>query len=180
MRTSSLYFLCLVVLAGCGAGAGSMTARTSFERSDARFADHDQDRDDHLSDEEFLRAAGLYHGALDRDGDGRLTDRELAGGLYRLWDTNRSGQLESAELEHGIIAWFPSEIAPRLEEWDGDGDGRVDQDEFDRGLERVRAFHQYDDDGDGEVTDRELGAALFDSWDMDGNAAIDALEWRWD
>lgn len=185
MRTSLVLVLAAVTaltgLTGCGASVVS-PSHGNHARAAVRptFDDLDVDHDAKVSNDELMRASVLYVDDFDANQDGRLTDPELADGLFHAWDLDTSGLIEEGELLRAIVAWLPVGADDHFDAWDTDGSSDVDRAELRRGLDRVGAFRTYDDDGNGAVTDLELNDTLFLAWDIDGDQSIDALEWRWD
>ncbi len=172
----------LLTLVGCG--ASSEHARTTPVGDPgprrAAFDDMDVDQDATVTSAEFYGAIEGFYDDFDANQDGRLDHAETANGLYAAWDLDRDGAIDESELGRAVVAWFPSRIEVRFDQWDTSNDGELDRAELHAGLERVRVFAHYDGDDDGSVTDLELSDALFSYWDIDGDASLDALEWRWE
>lgn len=76
----------------------------------------------------------------------------------------------------------PGLAASAFEVWDADGDGALDQDEFETGMEQIGAFGLFDQDDDewldeGEFRDVGVGNGnLFDEWDLNDNHFLDENE----
>lgn len=58
-------------------------------------------------------------------------------------------------------------------EWDANGDGRIDEDEFYAGYEASGLFDKWDINDDGVVDSRELGEGMYVTWDFDDQTHID-------
>ena len=67
-------------------------------------------------------------------------------------------------------------MAQEIGEWDGDGDGVLNQEEFNEGFGEVGAFGEWDEDGDGALSEDEYNAGVFDSYDDDDSGAIEEPE----
>ncbi|MEC7521200.1 MAG: hypothetical protein VYE22_15085 [Myxococcota bacterium] len=182
LQTMNALLLGLTLAVGCGGSAAN--ARTTPDGDPgprrAAFDETDVDRDAMVNATEFYGAIEGFYDDFDANQDGRLDHAETANGLYEAWDLNRDGAVDESELGRAVVAWFPESMDVRFDRWDENNDGELDRAELHHGLERTRVFAHYDGDADGSVTDLELSDALFTYWDVDGDDALDALEWRFD
>ena len=65
--------------------------------------------------------------------------------------------------------------------WDTDGDGALNEEEFNEGWgaswgEEESAFDTWDEDDDGALSEDEYNAGVFDSYDADDSGAIEEPE----
>ena len=60
--------------------------------------------------------------------------------------------------------------------WDTDGDGALNQEEFEAGFGEVGAYDTLDEDGDGALTEDEYNTGVFNSYDADDSGAIEEPE----
>lgn len=63
------------------------------------------------------------------------------------------------------------------EDWDVDGDGVLDQEEFCSGLGDEGLFDQWDADNDGLLEVNEYSEGIFEIWDTDDDGYIEESEW---
>lgn len=107
---------------------------------------------------------GCGHGArmmdrLDLNGDGAVTEREmdaLAAVRFLGWDGDGDGVVTEAEMVAAAQARIARRVAKRFAKMDANGDGRIEQAEFETfGAER---FAGWDGDGDGKVSAEEMRA----------------------
>ena len=121
MRSRARYLLCWLVAATCGAGAadGGLT-RAEAERRAPRLARHfeaiDTDGDGRLSAREIRAWRKAGRGA----GPAGTGSRERFDALFRRADSDGDGALSRAEAQ----AAFPR-LARKFDRVDGDGDGRI-------------------------------------------------------
>lgn len=171
----NLVLLIGLALAGCGAAGPQMV---TAELPQARFDELDADRSQALDATELAPAVRAFASHMDGDRDGALATDEMESGLFAVWDADRSGRIDAPELARAEVVWFPHETEASFARWDTDADGSLDRDEHHAGVSRARLVQRYDADRDGVVTHEEIARVFFDSWDLDGDERIDALEWR--
>ncbi len=157
----------------------------------------DEDGDGALDDEELASAVGWIEGEdyeetvrllerCDADGDDRLTEDEVPkeeSARFAFADADGDGVLTREELNAAFEAWAePSafdaaeEVAAILEEFDADGDGRLDLEEV-AGEELADDVVWIDRDGDGSLSRDELlryveTDAAPASFEVDGEVAV--------
>ncbi|MFG0319801.1 MAG: EF-hand domain-containing protein [Planctomycetota bacterium JB042] len=147
----------------------------------------DEDGDGALDDEELASAVRWIESEdyeetvrllerCDADGDGRLTAEEVPAeesARFAFADADEDGALTREELNAAFEAWnepttfdVDEEVAAILEEYDADGDGRIDREEavVDELAADVPCI---DRDGDGVLTRDELARFV----EMDGSPA---------
>lgn len=120
----------------------------------------DLDGDGKVSLEEWEAYGDDLFAAIDADGDGALSEAEVATS-YAVLDVDGDGLLEREELD--------------FETLDTDGDGAVSPEEWQGAL----VFGSLDDDGDGAVSRAELRAArtgAFRAQDLDRNSSLQRVE----
>ncbi|GHG21136.1 hypothetical protein [Paracoccus aerius] len=72
-------------------------------------------------------------------------------------------------------------MAQNMTEWDSDGDGALNQEEFGTGWnsafgEDETAFSTWDGDDDGALSEDEYNAGVFNSYDRDDSGVIEEPE----
>ena len=67
-------------------------------------------------------------------------------------------------------------LADFHEEWDGDADGALSEEEFGAGLGEVGSFGAWDQDDDGALNEEEYGAGVFGAYDEDDSGALEEEE----
>ncbi len=67
-------------------------------------------------------------------------------------------------------------LAQDMSEWDADGDGVVNQEEFTTGWSDVGTYGEWDADGDGSLTEDEFNAGVYDGYDVDDSGVIEDPE----
>lgn len=149
---------------------------------EADFGEWDLDDDVRLTWDEYhagWAALGLVR-AWDHDGNGWLSDQEIAIGLFTDWDADDDLFLDLVEFRRGARAWFDrANTFGTFTSWDDDGDGRLSNLEFRDGLVDRDVWEVWDGDHDKMLTDQELAQVLWTAWDVDNDGFIDALEYRW-
>lgn len=115
----------------------------------------------------------------DEDGDGDVSGRELARGVFTRWDTNRDGVLSRVEWRAGAESWFAAEVARGTwTDWDEDRDEALHRAEFRGAFERNRLVERIDRDRDGGVSEAELLHWSFEVVDANGDGRLDPAERR--
>ncbi|MBA3909884.1 MAG: hypothetical protein C0524_08330 [Rhodobacter sp.] len=104
--------------------------------------------------------------SIDTDGDGKLTEAELAAhreALFTASDTNGDGMLDAKELAARQLARFNETLSDRtarmIENRDNNGDGSLSLAEVDEGPGQ-RHFARIDSDNDGAISKAEAEAAM--------------------
>ena len=72
-------------------------------------------------------------------------------------------------------------MAQEIGDWDGDGDGALNEEEFHEGWgnsfgEEESAYSTWDEDGDGSLTEDEYNAGVYNSYDDDGDGSLNEEE----
>lgn len=72
-------------------------------------------------------------------------------------------------------------MAQDMGEWDSDGDGTLNEEEFSEGWnsaygEGESAFSNWDEDGDGSLNEEEFNTGVYNSYDDDDSGAIEEPE----
>jgi hypothetical protein len=67
-------------------------------------------------------------------------------------------------------------LAQDMGEWDADGDGVVNQEEFNTAWSDVGTYSEWDADGAGSLTEDEFNAGIDGGYDADNSGGIEAPE----
>jgi len=146
----------------------------------AAFNRVDRDQSGDISQQEFarrMRQTGLFD-QIDRNSDGQLSTRELAGGLYAMWDANNNGILSLTEWDRGIDRTFgETDIQLDPAEWDQDDDQRITRREFRAGLNQSDLLAEMDIQGD-QVSKRGFYRVVFQAADRNNDQSLTQGEYR--
>ena len=112
-------------------------------------------------------AADITFADLDADGDGQLTEEELAS-AHQVWlaskDADGDGMLSQEELNAAIaeriMAMAESQTARMIERMDDDGDGMISAEEIGDGRNPGKAFSRLDSDDDGMISEEEFSQMM--------------------
>ena len=123
--------------------------------------------------------------AIDADGDGRLTQEELAthrAAELAALDADGDGFVTGEEMVARIRTQMQERMAERatrqLERFDADGDGKVAVAELPEAGIGERMFAAIDADGDGAITEEEIAAARAELGRMGGRMGGEGRQ-RW-
>lgn len=67
-------------------------------------------------------------------------------------------------------------LADFHEEWDGDGDGALSEEEFGTGFGETGVYDGWDSDGDGALSEDEFNAGVYGGYDADDSGVIEEPE----
>jgi hypothetical protein len=101
-----------------------------------------------------------------------VKDRETTGEDFMINDLKA---MAVAALGTVVLTATPL-LAQDMGEWDADGDGLVNQEEFTTGWNDVGTYGEWDADGDGSLTEDEFNAGVFDGYDADDSGGIEEPE----
>ena len=59
-----------------------------------------------------------------------------------------------------------------FKDWDTNGDGQIDQNEFNAGIQKQGAFARWDTDHDKQLSEQEFERGMFKDYDVNGDNAI--------
>jgi hypothetical protein len=62
--------------------------------------------------------------------------------------------------------------------WDANGDGNLNEDEFNKGFSKLNFFTEWDEDKNGALSDDELGSGIFSQWDRNKNGLLSRDEYE--
>ncbi len=74
------------------------------------------------------------------------------------------------------LAASPVLAQDMMGDWDGDGDGIINQEEFGTGWADNNAYSTWDEDGDGLLNEDEFNNGIYNSYDRDGSGMIEEPE----
>lgn len=119
--------------------------------------DYDGDSSGNFSEEEFSEIVRLF-GFDARDDDGNTIDQE--------------------EFEAGLEFYFDESIEQGFSDFDADGNGEIDAEEFSTAFSETGAFDTFDADDSDSISLSELVEGLFDLFDGNANGALDETEFN--
>ncbi len=170
MTKKSRYLIGTAILA---AVVGSVAAGASFAGSDREgyhhysggaFGGH------HGKGRHGARAFEMFQ-RFDRDRDGKVTQEEvdaLRNDKFKAFDRDAGGELTIDEFQGLWLEMARPRMVDHFQRLDGDGDGKVTRDEYDRPFAFMMSRH--DRNGDGVVTMKELRRGSHgDRYDDDDN-----------
>lgn len=120
-----------------------------------------------------------YYGALDRNDDAMLDNREFSTGLYRTYDRDRDLQITPEEFETGYGRDLGEDYdASMFETYDADASGVLTQEEFGTfyGERYGDYYSSYDADADGMINEQEFGEGVYRSADRNQDMQITVEE----
>lgn len=89
--------------------------------------------------------------------------------MIDLIKTLGAGALAAALLATPALADFH-------EEWDGDGDGALSEEEFGTGFGEMGTYDGWDGDGDGALSEDEFNTGVYGGYDADDSGVIEEPE----
>lgn len=191
IRHGNLGFLAVPVLliAACGPGE-SGDATLDADGAEAPpiqrpttapdFAEWDGDGDLTLDSAEFGAWAedeGPFDGWFEDD---TLNVAAMQEDVLSSLDVSGEGQVDQNDWEaasEGLRRLFGGEHPGDFAEWDADGNGELDADEFRQAAQARGLGERVDIDGDGRVSRQDLHGYYFGLLDETGDGRIDRAEW---
>jgi hypothetical protein len=143
----------------------------------ASFQDLDRDGNGEISRNELRQGTDGIVSEWDVNQDGKVSQLEVARGIYTNADQNGDDSVEQEEFQAVQEKWIPQNVTTSFSEWDGNGDGKLDSLEFADGLVTTEVARKFDQNRDSEVSKRELSNGLLSTLDQDGNNRLDQQEW---
>ena len=107
-------------------------------------------------------------GAYDTDGTPGVTSDEYRDGLFGSYDVDRNEMID--ERERGYLARSLGERDVR--EYDADGDGMLNRDEYRTYYDRSGVFRRYDANSDGLLDENEYREGTLYSYDRNYDGEI--------
>lgn len=77
----------------------------------------------------------------------------------------------------GAVAIAAMSTSALAQEWDMDGDGMLNQDEWNTGWNESGVFNDWDGDGDGMLTSDEFNTGVYGGYDRDGDGMLNDEEY---
>lgn len=151
-----------------GYGAETEEGENKLASSDevGDYNEWDTNDDQQWDENEFETVAndsGFYE-EWDADADGYLSDDELYGGTYGVYDEDDDGTFTNEEFDVWNTAWGG---AYDYNEWDTNNDNVLDEEEYDAGTEGAGIYDDWDEDADGLYSEDEVYGGLNETWDAD-------------
>lgn len=119
---------------------------------------------------------------IDRDANnnGILDTAEFPGYVYRHWDRNNDGFINSDEWDMSTVRWYApgTTTYKTYTAWDKNGDGRIDSSEFDRVVTDTKLYSSWDSNADNTIESDEYAAATFRMYDVDNDGQLSLAEWK--
>lgn len=142
------------------------------------FADFDENSDGFLDEGEV---SGIYENNFnvwDADNDGTLNEEEFLNTTFTNTDTNNDDQISQEEWDTGYAAFFGNWTEDDFATFDEDGDGMLDNDEWNNVFADSEWFETFDEDNNSMLTEEEWDTGLFNDWDTDDSGMIDENEFN--
>lgn len=140
-------------------------------------SDSTQIRDNDDFQEAFTSSP--YFSEWDSNSDNTIDQDEFFNNHFTIADKNNDDALNEQEWQKAISTFFGSEgdqLYGDFSEWDSNGDGSVQAEEFDTYLNDKKYFAEWDSNGDGQLEEKEFSEEVFHKWDTDGNGVVEAEE----
>ncbi|MBL26059.1 MAG: hypothetical protein CMM50_00715 [Rhodospirillaceae bacterium] len=148
---------------------------TAAVDQDFQSADRDGSRD--VSKAEFAAASQDLRSDWDANNDDAVDEREYQAGLFKAWDRDGDGGISRFEYDEAKRNWARDKTLAPFGELDADNDKVLSRAELSNGLTQGNFYEAWDTDGDGTVDNDEFDAALFATWDADRSGSIDQSEY---
>lgn len=100
-------------------------------------------------------------GAYDTDGTAGITSDEYRDGVFTSYDVDRNNMID--EREYGYLGRSFGERD--IKEYDADGDGMLNRDEYNTYYDRSGVYRRYDANSDGLLDENEYRAGSLYSYD---------------
>lgn len=183
-----IYFFALLLLI---AGACDNPNRGTNNTSDTERAENtnnngienrNTDDNDFMNNNEFKNAFtnSEYYSKWNANGDDHIDKKEFYQGYIRIIDQNKDQVLSRKEWQEGINSYFGTDGAQEygeFSEWDKDGNGEINTDEFTQRMSQTNFFAEWDQNGNDKLEEEEFAEETFAMWDKDGNGVIEADEY---
>lgn len=143
------------------------------------FSDWDRNDDQLISLSEFTGVfKKLYVDDWNVVDDNYLDDEDFYLATYRIWDINKDELMTKEEWLMGYDHQYGEYMVDDFVAHDIDGDGHIEYAEFRDALMNTEYYVILDIDADTYLSDEELAAAVFDSWDIDDSNFIEPDEYK--
>ena len=148
----------LALVFGVASGTAAMAQQN--------FSDLDTNRDQQIDRNEFQQVSNSTFADWDSDGNERISNDELYGGMFANWDRDADGALSQNEYRTGSQGWLGTSEEPEFSSIDGDGNGSLSRQEFDTAVQESNAFVDWDTRGEG-MDMASFHNAMFNVYDKD-------------
>ncbi len=123
-----------------------------------------------------------YYTDFDANNNGIIDSAEFPKFVYNRWDRNRDGFVTDDEWKLSTVRWYPNDSIPgpytTYKAWDIDGDGRIDQKEFDAAVGTTKLYSSFDANSDSTIGEQEYADSTFRIYDSNNDGQISRDEWR--
>ncbi|MBJ6127096.1 PRC-barrel domain-containing protein [Microvirga splendida] len=138
----------------------------------------DRDRDNAIARDEFNPFVDRVYTGWDANRNQRLERNEFYGSLYNVWDTDLDSRLTEDEYNQAWDTWGSGLNDVEFGEFDRNGDGILDRNEFAGGWGDRGLYERWDADRTGWLAENEFGNGLFGLWgERDRIATNDFQPW---
>lgn len=185
-----LYFFTIILLMAIACDSpnrGNNSANDNEQGENTANGDNDYsrwdaDNNNFIDNSEFKSAftTSPYYGKWNTNSNDFIDKEEFYQGYIKMIDQNKDGALNQEEWQQGIKSYFGTdgeEDYGEFSEWDQNGDGTVDADEFSQHMDQTKLFKDWDQNGDDKLHEEEFAEKTFAMWDTDGNGMIEAEEY---
>lgn len=113
----------------------------------------------------------------DQDQDSVLNESELLQGVFNSLDTDHDGYLSA--VEWNVLGKYDADKFKSFNEVDENGDGRIDQTEYNDPVRTLTIYQDWDSDRDSYINQDEFIGGMFDIRDVNHDNRLSASEYKW-
>lgn len=139
----------------------------------------DANDDNYVDDSEWgtgYEQEGLFTD-WDVNADNQIGEQEYYETSYGLWDENDDEGLTEDEWGENANTWFGDADYGTWDDWDTNGDDRLDYNEYQAGYENYGLYDNWDTTGDGNLDENEVRTGVYSTYDYDDDNMWNEEEW---
>lgn len=173
LRFGHIYFILISLM---------ISLACNHEGGNNRGAQYD---DDSMQSDAYLNRAAYsesfarenIYPLWDQDRDSLLNESEFLQGVFYSLDTDHNGYLSPAEWN--ILKEYNTNKFIAFKEVDENGDGRIDQTEYNDPVRTLTIYQDWDSNQDSYINQDEFIGGMFDVWDVNHDNRLSASEYKW-